>query len=305
MIGASIIDHVRNGCDMRKTTFGLIAAAWLAGAGPGVRDALAASNDTSGSAQVSPAGPSSASPSSADNAASGPSRPSNFDVATGFDYFVGHYGASADTTVWSLPLDIKAQLGRLRLQATLPYDVVKGPGQLVDGVFVSAPGSTETTTRSGIGDLNLGAAYLVLRQSGAMPALELGGSVKLPTAPATIGTRRTDYAASANLYKTLAPRLMLFGSVGYSWLGSPALYRLEDGVTASAGLNYRSAGHGNYGIVYGYRTPVVAGLPGQALISPYMTYRLNRLFGVTLYGMAGLTSISPRIGAGLRVSVFP
>jgi hypothetical protein len=56
---------------------------------------------------------------------------SSFEMATGADYSVGHYGAALDTTVWSIPLDLKAQLGRLRLQASLPYEFIDGPGQLV------------------------------------------------------------------------------------------------------------------------------------------------------------------------------
>ena len=47
------------------------------------------------------------------------------------------------------------------------------------------------------------------------------------------------------------------------------------------------------------------GLEGQAVISPYMTYRVSRRIGLTLYGMAGLNDASPRAGGGLRISLFP
>jgi hypothetical protein len=228
-----------------------------------------------------------------------------FEFATGVDYSTGHYGASQDTSVVSIPIDAKAQLGRLRLQGTLPYVFVKGPGQLVDGVAVSNPGgSTATTRRSGIGDLTLSAAYLMIRENGLLPSIELGGAVKLPTAKVSIGTRKADFAATASIYKSLSSTVVLFGSAGYSWLGSPSAYRLKSGVTASAGLNYRPVASQNYGVSVAYRQPIADGLKGQAVVSPYMTYRVSKLLGLTLYGVAGLNDASPRLGGGVRLSVF-
>jgi len=73
------------------------------------------------------------------NPSANPFAPASFELATGLDYSAGRYGAKSDTTILDLPLDLKAQLGRLRLQATLPYDYVKGPGEIVGGVVVTAP----------------------------------------------------------------------------------------------------------------------------------------------------------------------
>lgn len=227
-----------------------------------------------------------------------------FEIATGVDYSVGDYGAVDDTTVWSVPLDLKYTAGRFRAQASVPWVSVKGPGQIVGGVIVSAPGGV-VTSRSGLGDVSLSAAYALTKDEGAMPMIELGGSAKLPTAKATIGTGEMDYSASASIYKTVVPKLMLFGTLGYSWLGSPAAYQLEHGVSASGGLNFRPDDNQNYGISAAWREPVAVGLDGQAVISPYMTYRVSRRIGLTLYGMAGLNDASPRAGGGLRLSVFP
>ncbi len=227
-----------------------------------------------------------------------------FEVATGADYSAGHYGAALDTTVWSIPVDLKAQLGPVRLQASLPYVFLKGPGQIVSGVIVSNPGSTAITSRSGVGDLNLSAAYLVTRENGAVPSIELGGGAKLPTASTLIGTGETDYSANISLYKSVTPKVMLFGSFGYSWLGSPSAYKLENGITASGGLNFRPTDRENYGVSLAYREPVAAGLQGQAVVSPYMTYRFTNRWGITLYGMAGFNDASPRVGGGIRLSLF-
>jgi hypothetical protein len=227
-----------------------------------------------------------------------------FEIATGADYSVGDYGAVDDTKVWSVPLDLKYTAGKFRVQASLPWVHIKGPGQIVGGVIVSAPGGV-LTSRSGLGDLNLSAAYALTSDEGATPMIELGGSVKAPTAKTTIGTGEFDYSATLSVYKTVVPKVMLFGTVGYSWLGSPAQYQLENGVAASGGLNFRPEDNQNYGISAAWREPVAVGLDGQAVISPYMTYRVSRRIGLTLYGMAGLNDASPRAGGGLRISVFP
>lgn len=230
---------------------------------------------------------------------------STFEIASGVDYSVGKYGAAVDTSATSIPLDFKAQLGRLRLQATLPYQFLNGPGQLVGGVVVTAPGSTSTVKRDGLGDLSLSGAYLLNNESGGLPAFEIGGGVKLPTAKATLGTGKADYSATASAYKSLSTTVMLFGSVGYSWLGSPDAYQLNNGIAASGGLNYRPVESQNYGVSVAWREPVADGLAGQAVVSPYMTFRATKLLGLTLYGMAGFNDASPRWGAGIRLSLFP
>ena len=226
------------------------------------------------------------------------------EIATGADYSIGDYGAPDDTTVWSVPLDLKITSGGFRASAGMSWVRIKGPGQIVGGVIVSAPGGV-VTSRSGLGDLNLSAAYALTKDEGATPMIELGGSVKVPTAKATIGTGEMDYSLTASVYKTVVPKVMLFGSLGYSWLGSPAAYQLEHGVAASGGLNFRPDDNQNYGVSAAWREPVAVGLDGQAVVSPYMTYRVSPRFGLTLYGMAGLNDASPRVGGGLRLSVFP
>ncbi|MFM5924162.1 MAG: transporter [Novosphingobium sp.] len=226
------------------------------------------------------------------------------ELASGADYAVGHYGAASDTSVVSIPFDVKLRSGKFRAQASLPYVFVDGPGKMVGGVIVNDPSSTGTVSRSGIGDVNLSAAYLLNQESGILPAFELGGGMKVPTANQAIGTGKLDYSVTLSAYKSVSSKAMLFGSVGYSWLTSPAAYRLEDGIAASGGFNLRPSTATNLGFSVAYRAPVASGLQAQAVVSPYTTYRVSRKLGLTLYGMAGLNDASPRMGAGLRLSVF-
>lgn len=240
----------------------------------------------------------------AKNEVAAPQDADSFELSSGFDYSVGKYGAALDTSVKSVPLEAKAQLGRLRIQAALPYVWIKGPGQIVGGVVVGSSNPAAVAERHGVGDLSLASAYRVTNESGALPMIELGGSVKLPTAKATIGTGQTDYGVNVALYKSVGPRITLFGSVGYSWLGSPASYQLTNGITAYGGFNLRPNPAFNLGASVSYREPVANGLQGQAAVSPYMTYRFNQHFGLTAYAQAGINDASPRVGAGVRLTLF-
>ena len=220
-------------------------------------------------------------------------------AATGFDYSVGKYGGSSDTTVWSIPLDLALQADRLRLQATLPYLDVRGPGVFAGGVVVG--GNSPVTTRTGLGDLNLGAAYLLTRDSTALPAIEIAGTVKVPTADSDLGTGKYDYMAQANLYHALTGRVMLFGSVGYQWLSSFRTYTLKNGVLASAGLNYKAADDTSVGVSAAYREEYYPGLGEQFSMSPYVLWDFDKNWRVSGYGTVGFTGASPRFGGGMRL----
>ena len=258
----------------------------------------------SGSALAATGNDQSASAIAANNDAAAQANTNSFELSSGFDYSIGKYGAALDTSIKSVPVEAKAQLGRLRLQASLPYVWITGPGQIVGGVVVGSSSPTAVAKRQGIGDLSLSSAYRLTNESGAMPVIELGGNVKLATADTTIGTGKTDYGVNVALYKSIGSQATLFGSVGYSWLGSPAAYQLKDGITAYGGLNLRPDPAVNLGASVSYREPVATGLKGQAVVSPYMTYRFSQRLGLTAYATAGLNEASPRVGAGVRLTLF-
>ena len=258
----------------------------------------------SGSAMAATGNDQSASAIAANNDAAAQADSNSFELSTGFDYSIGKYGAALDTSIKSVPVEAKAQLGRLRLQASLPYVWITGPGQIVGGVVVGSSSPTAVAKRQGLGDLSLGGAYRLTNENGALPVIELGGNVKLATADTTIGTGKTDYGVNVALYKSVGSQATLFGSVGYSWLGSPAAYQLKDGITAYGGLNLRPNPAVNLGASVSYREPVATGLKGQAVVSPYMTYRFSQRLGLTAYATAGLNDASPRVGAGVRLTLF-
>ena len=156
------------------------------------------------------------------------------------------------------------------------------------------------TTRSGLGDVNAGAAWL-LHADSALPAFEIAGNVKVPTASAGLGTGKFDYAALANVSHSISPEFMVFGSVGYQWLSNFGTTTLEDGVTASAGVNFKPSPDFSIGVAGNYRQEYFQGLGEQVSVSPYVLWNLSQNWRVTGYGTLGLTDASPRAGGGLRI----
>lgn len=225
----------------------------------------------------------------------------SWQVATGVDYSTGRYGQASDTSVISVPVNASVQIDRLRLELTVPYLDVHGPGAFV-GVVI--PGGGAPTTNSGLGDITLGAAWLINRDDVDVPAIELAGTLKLPTASTGLGTGKWDYNLAMNLYHSFSPRFMLFGSVGYSWLSDFSTFNLLDGVTGSAGLNFKPSTDTAVGASINYRQQYFQGLGDQYSVSPYAFWNFDSHWRVTGYGIVGFSSASPRIGGGIRLVLF-
>ncbi len=225
-----------------------------------------------------------------------------WEVGTGVDYSTGRYGQLSDTSALSVPLNASVQIDRLRLEFTLPYLDVKGPGSYIGGIVL--PGGGVPMTNSGLGDITLGAAWLAHRDDDTWPAVEIAGNLKVPTASAGLGTGKFDYGASLNFYHTLSPQFMLFGSVGYQWLSDFKTFHLENGVMASLGLNFKPRNSVGVGASVSYREQYFTGFGPQYSASPYAFWNFDDHWRVTGYGSFGFSQASPRIGGGLRLTLF-
>jgi len=238
-------------------------------------------------------------------------------ASVGFDYVTGNYGAkcavatlsltctTTGTTVFVLPVTAMVQIERLRLEATVPYVDIEGPGRFAGdfGVpLIVAPANNQPKHRSGLGDITLGAAFILLRENLFMPRIEIAGVTKLPTAASGLGTGKTDYGARINLYRTLLPWLTTFGSVGYDWVGDINTVKLHSGGEATAGADLKFLGLGG-GALLDYRQSAWAGAPDYFALNPYVTWRMMSVVGVSLYGTVGLTHSSPSHAFGVRFSL--
>lgn len=237
----------------------------------------------------------------AQTAPAGSSRPS-LELSAGVDYSRGSYGAEVDTEVLYAPLTARARADRLRVEATIPFLNLKGPGEFVGGGIV-VPGS-ETTNRSGLGDVLLGAGWTVARGGERAPIVEVAGTVKLPTAAEGLGTGAADYSAQVNLYQPVSPAVLLIASAGYQWLGDTAAFALENGPIGTVGVNFKPSDPVDAGVSLNYRARAVAEQDAQITASPYLAWRGGQGWGVTAYGNVGLTETSPDFGVGLQLSFY-
>jgi hypothetical protein len=225
-----------------------------------------------------------------------------WDVASGFDYYTGKYGATADTEVWSVPLSLRDQIDRLRLELNVPYLNVRGPGGFAGGVIVG--GNNPITTQSGLGDTNVGAAWLLRQDDQSLPAIELAGSIKVPTASRSLGTQKFDYNIQSNFNHSLSQSLMLFGSLGYQWLTDFRGFHLEDGMTATGGVNFRPSDATSVGFSANFRQTYYRTLDDQFTLTPYALWTFAPHWRLSGYGMVGFTNSSPEIGGGVRLIFF-
>ena len=241
----------------------------------------------------------------------------NWGFSAGLDYASGSYGAkcalktsglncaTSGTTLIALPLSAMIQVERLRLQVSVPYVDIEGPGKFAGDIgipIVIGPAASDRGHRSGLGDMSFGAAWIFSRETAFLPALEIAGVVKLPTATNGLGTGKTDYAAQLNLYQTLLPGLTAFGSIGYQWIGEVKSVTLESGGRANAGLDWNLA-FASLGATVDYRQHSWSGAPDYFALNPYVTWHMIGGMGISIYGTVGLTRASPSSGAGIRFSL--
>ena len=237
--------------------------------------------------------------------------------STGFDYITGKYGANCalrslsltctttGTTVFDIPMTGMVQFDRLRLEATVPWVDIEGPGKFA-GIFgapiVVAPANNEPKHRSGFGDITAGAALIVSREDIVLPRFEVEGIVKLPTASDGLGTGKTDYGAQLNLFKTVLPGLTAFGSFGYLWIGDINSIRLHSGARATAGAEFKFFS-ASVGGLLDYRQSAWEGSPDYFALDPYAKWEVFAGIGVGVYGTFGMTHSTPSSGFGVRLTL--
>jgi hypothetical protein len=232
--------------------------------------------------------------------------------STGFDYVTGAKCSLLDksiactstgTSAFSVPLSVMAQLDRVRVEVTAPFVDIEGPGK-ISGVLgvpeVVASSDTEFKRRSGLGDISVGSALILIREGPIVPRIEIAGVVKLPTGRNGLGTGKTDYGAQMSFYRPLGTHLTTFGSLGYQWIGDVNTVRLHDGARATAGMDI------DYGVLGGgalidYRQSLWQGSPNTFTLDPYVTLRVFGRVGVSVYTTLGLTRESPGRGVGFRL----
>ena len=162
---------------------------------------------------------------------------------------VGDYGTGKDTTLVYIPFTLGVSpLDRLWLSLTVPYLyqttqnlVVTGGGVAIrkKGTGKFAQPATPTT-ESGLGDVLLKVSYVLLEEKALIPEIAPYVKIKFPTADKDrgLGTGEYDETVGVDVSKRLIGGLFGYGSVAYTFIGSPPGTDLRNSFGWSLGAAY-------------------------------------------------------------------
>lgn len=230
--------------------------------------------------------------------------PLGLTFTTGADYSSGDYGLGSKTSILVIPFSLRAKTGNLAFSASIPYLRIKGAGTVVGADGTPIPGvPTSGGTRSGLGDVTLGATYTIPSDQLGGVGLAISGRVKLPTASKSkqLTTGKTDESASLDLSYPIG-KVTPFINVGYRFLGNPVGLNLRNGPTASVGSSFQ-LGKSTLIASYDYaRSTTVLTTDSHQLFGG-LSFPATDRFMLTGYGTAGLSKGAADYGVGLLLSV--
>ncbi|MGV8941196.1 MAG: transporter [Lysobacter sp.] len=250
-------------------------------------------------------------------ALSGASHAAETRFAIGADYSTGDYGSETTTEILSIPVTAQLDTGNWTLRASVPWLRVSGDPNVVPGVGLVdnlnptgrgrggllGGGTANTPQRgeaSGVGDLTLHAGYAV--PTGAAVGVDLGVNAKIATADKDkgLGTGANDYGLSVDLYRDFSDTL-LFGGVGYTWLGDSEYIETASVASANVGIA-RAVGSGRLGVMLDHRKATSNAFDDRREVTGFYNVGTGTGPRVQLYASHGLTDGSPDWGAGVAVS---
>ena len=246
-----------------------------------------------------------------------------FGIGTGANYSSGNYGTHTTTEIWSVPFAATYQSDRWTFGLTVPYVSVHGSGNVIPGTGpvdntnplgrgldrllgggsgTGSSTSTASSSASGLGDMVAQAGYRLISSADRSFGLTLTGKVKFGTADVDkgLGTGRNDYGLSLDSYKTLG-KWTPFGGVGWTHYGSSAYIKLDNGMNANVGMDYRFESRDNVGVAYNYRQRIAAGGVAQSEVTAYWNHKFNDRFRLQGQALGGMTHGSPDWGVGTSI----
>lgn len=225
-------------------------------------------------------------------------------ITTGVDYSSGDYGTGFDTEILVVPLSARVSTGDLRFTASIPYIRIEGAGSIVggdSGPIIVDPNSP-VTTRSGIGDLTLGANYAIPEDRMGV-GVDFGARVKVPTAEAGLGTGKTDVSFSGELSRTFGT-VTPFVQAGYRIMGDPDGIDLNNVWFGSVGAS-AAVGRSVLLASYDYREATSALVEDSQEVFAALSTPVSKALNLTFYGSAGLTNGAPDYGVGAMITLKP
>ena len=198
--------------------------------------------------------------------------------------------------------------GDFQFAASLPYLTITGPSFVVVGaggvpVLVSPRPGTDTTGRSGWGDLNLSATYSL--PSGGLDDFDIAvtARTKVATADATKGlsTGATDFS----FYVDVSRQFDIWGpfvNFGYRVPGKPSFYSFDDAPSFSIGTSVTLSDQLVAIASYDFDGSISSSLADAQQLFASLSWLATDDISLTAYAEDGLSSGAPKLGTGLLIS---
>ena len=220
----------------------------------------------------------------------------------------GSYGTPLNTNVLLSLGTLSLSDGNFKFTASIPYMRISGRGLVVfdasgNPIVINRRTNVAPDVRTGWGDVNLSASYMIPPSILDDFQVTLTGIAKVPTGPThrRLSTGEADFGVNldvARQFGVWGP----FVTVGYLNRGQPAGFTLYSTTSVSAGTSLEISKNWVAVASYDYDssdTPLVPA--GHELLGSLSWIRDDRVT-LTGYGTAGLSAGSPDFGIGFLIS---
>ncbi|MEZ4278886.1 MAG: hypothetical protein R3F21_04605 [Myxococcota bacterium] len=230
-------------------------------------------------------------------------------VGTGLEFVRGDYGdvdADGDklyTNSASVPVFARIEWEPITFRIRVPFLLVDGSDQIFGGNEGTEPGADGTSGRRtdyGLGDVttSLTWTYYPPPTLPAVPTVDLGVRVKIPTAMNGLGTDTTDVTPQLELSKAIG-RFSAFTGAGYRFRTGD---EFDDTWQAFVGASVRIFERVSLGVGYDFRQSSTSFSDDAHEISTYLTIRSGTHWRITPEAIFGLSDGSPDYGGALTLS---
>ena len=229
------------------------------------------------------------------------------EAESGLEVQQGDFGTGEQIESLSARQTLRARTGRVQAYASLPWQRIEAPANVVVGggllglpIIIDPTQPSTRTARQGIGDLRVGAIYGVPMAGGI--DLHVGGEIKLPTASARrrLGTGETDFSVAAEAARRFGA-VTPFVSLSYTMPGDPDAYRLRNSLAGRGGIGWHF-GRGLRGsLAYGHAQAATAAIGDERLITSSIEASLSDRVSLGLTGRAGLSESAPDLAIGVQL----
>lgn len=231
-------------------------------------------------------------------------------VSAGADHSSGTYGTGRRINTSSASIGLRVKRKRVSAFASLPVVRIDAPGNVVVTggplglpILIDPARPATRVRRSGLGDAVVGASVQLVEPRQHHVALAVTGSAKLPTASVVrgLGTGKADFAVTVEAARP--GKLTPFAALGYTVVGQPAGYRLENVTIARGGVALWVGQASEISLAYQHASRVSDTSGNRREVAAGLETSLSPRLSLGIQGSAGLSRGAPDAGAGLRLGV--